>query len=89
MKSNIVEFHKGKVELNTMDDELPILIFVILMSDVEDLIPQIFLIEDYISNDDLFESEKRLVINLKVYINDIFHFQYLKNKKYNLKNMYN
>lgn len=68
VKSSIVEYHKGKVELNTMDDELPILIFVILMSDVDDLIPQIFLIEDYISNDELFESEKRLVINLKVQI---------------------
>jgi hypothetical protein len=37
MRASVIDFHKGKVELLTMDDELPVIIFVILQSKVSNI----------------------------------------------------
>lgn len=49
-----------------MDDELPILIFIILNTNIRNLYSQIALIEDYITHDSTYESERRTLINFKV-----------------------
>ncbi len=32
MRAAVIDFHKGKEELNSMDDELPVCIYIILAS---------------------------------------------------------
>ena len=46
-----------------MDDELPILIWVALMSEVPNLYAKIYFVDDYIQE---IENEKRILTNLRV-----------------------
>ncbi|CAD8170217.1 unnamed protein product [Paramecium pentaurelia] len=52
-----------KEEIIAMDDELPILIWIALMSDVPNLYAKIFFVDDYIQE---IENEKRILTNLRV-----------------------
>lgn len=69
MKTSVYEFHKGKLELSTMDDELPLTIFVLSQSKVENLMAELTFVDDYIRFFQEYESEIRLITNLRV-----FHF---------------
>lgn len=51
-----------------MDDELPVIIFIIINSNIKNIISEVYMLEDYMNIDQTVESEKRLVINLKVKI---------------------
>lgn len=66
MKTSVVDFHKGKLELNTMDDELPITIYVLSQVKVESLMAELSFVEDYVKFFQEYESELRLMTNLKV-----------------------
>jgi len=66
MKSAVVDFHKGKEEICSMDEELPILIYVLLNSKLENTAAEFNFIDDYVQFDPALESEKRLMTNLKV-----------------------
>ena len=66
MKASVVEFHKGKEEITTMDEELPIMIYIILYADVPDFAAEINFIENYVHIDPALESDKRLLTNIKV-----------------------
>lgn len=58
MKSAVVDFHKGKEECISMDDELPLLILIIARSNYPDLLADINLIDDFIEYEaHQFESE--------------------------------
>ncbi|CAK87073.1 unnamed protein product (macronuclear) [Paramecium tetraurelia] len=52
-----------KEEIIAMDDELPILIWVALMSDITNLYAKIYFVDDYIQE---IENEKRILTNLRV-----------------------
>ncbi|CAD8178773.1 unnamed protein product [Paramecium octaurelia] len=52
-----------KEEIIAMDDELPILIWVALMSDIANLYAKIYFVDDYIQE---IENEKRILTNLRV-----------------------
>ena len=67
MRTSVVDFHKGKVELNTMDDELPLTIYVLSQTKVENLMAELSLIDDYIRFFQEYESELRLITNLRVF----------------------
>jgi len=41
MRAGVIDFHKGQEELASMDDELPIVIYIILMADVENLFTEL------------------------------------------------
>ena len=48
----LVDFHhNGRVELASMDDELPILIYIVLHSDVPNMLAEMRFIEDFIRLD--------------------------------------
>jgi len=66
MKSYVVNFYKGKEELHSMDDELPIIIYIIVHAQVPDLEAELAFVEDFINLDPTLESEKRLMTNLRV-----------------------
>lgn len=66
MKTAVVDFHKGKLELSTMDDELPITIYVLSQTKVESLMAELSFVDDYIRFFQEYESELRLMTNLKV-----------------------
>lgn len=66
MKSSVVDFHKGKQELVSMDDELPLIIFILVHTTPEFLYSDIHFVEDFIKLETSLESEKRLMVNIKV-----------------------
>lgn len=66
IKTSVSDFYKGKEELNSMDDELPIMIFVISQSKVEDLIAELNFVDDYVNFYPQLETEKRLLTNMDV-----------------------
>jgi len=66
MKSAVVDFHKGKEEVCSMDEELPILIYILLQCKLENAAAEFNFVDDYVQFDPNLESEKRLMTNLKV-----------------------
>jgi len=66
MKSSVVEYHKGREEIISMDEELPIMIYVVLMCKVENIASELAYVDDYVQLDPSLESEKRLMTNIKV-----------------------
>lgn len=70
VRINVLDFHKGKEEILTMDDELPIFIFVVLQTDISNLMAEVCLIEDYINYSTDCDNERRLLINLRVKLNN-------------------
>jgi hypothetical protein len=64
MRSSVVEFYRGREELSSMDDELPIVIFIVLKSKYSNLPADLNFIEHYISFESDAEYERRLLVNL-------------------------
>jgi len=68
MKSAVVDFHKGKEEVCSMDEELPIMIYILLHARLENAAAELNFVDDYVQFDPTLESEKRLMTNLRVSI---------------------
>lgn len=68
MKSAVVDFHKGKEEVCSMDEELPIMIYILLHAKMENAAAELNFVDDYVQFDPTLESEKRLMTNLRVSI---------------------
>jgi len=66
LKSAIVDFHYGKIELESMDDQLPLLIYIVLQSTVTDFVSELKFIEDFISFDQQLDDESQLITNILV-----------------------
>jgi hypothetical protein len=66
LKATIVDFHQSKVELESMDDELPILIYVVLHSQSENIFAELNLIQDFISLEPKLDDESMLLTNVSV-----------------------
>lgn len=66
MKSAVVDFHRGKEEVCSMDEELPILIYILSQANLKNGAAEFNLIDDYVQLDPSLESERRLMTNLKV-----------------------
>lgn len=65
----MVEYWKGKVELNTMDDVLPLTIYCVAVAQIEKPASEFNIMEDYLSIYDRgFEFEKKLLTNFDVSI---------------------
>lgn len=41
MRAGVIDFHKGHEELASMDDELPIVIYIILIADIPHLFTEL------------------------------------------------
>lgn len=72
MKMNVIDFYHGKEEIVTMDDELPLLIFVVLHSKILNSFSQISLVDDYLSCFSEFDVERRFLFNLKVFFSSFY-----------------
>jgi len=79
MKTAIVDHWKGKIELSTMDDVLPLTIYVVAMAELSHPASEFNLLEDFLRiYDKGFELEKKLLTNFDVsikYINHEWEFQ--------------
>ena len=66
LQTEILDYWKGKVELESMDQELPLLIYVLSRSEVPSLTAELRFLLDYVGNGDEFEDEQRLLVNCEV-----------------------
>lgn len=74
LKTAIVDYWKGKVELNTMDDVLPLTIYLVSQADLTHPASEIHMLEDYLRiYDKGLEIEKKLLTNLDVSVKYINH----------------
>lgn len=48
LKTAVVDYHKGKLELDAMDDILPLTIYVVSQARVKHLASEFNLLEDYL-----------------------------------------
>jgi hypothetical protein len=61
-----VEYNNIKEELSTMDDELPIIIYIVLMSEFRNQYAEIQFVDDFSNTDSSIESERRVLTNIRV-----------------------
>lgn len=66
LQTEILDFWKGKLELESMDQELPLLIYVLSKTQVQGLSAELRFLLDYVGNEDEFEGEQRLLVNCEV-----------------------
>lgn len=66
LKTAVVEFWRGKEELDAMDDLLPVVIFILMQSSVKTPAAQIAFLQDYVGRASRYENEARLLINFEV-----------------------
>ena len=65
IRNCILEYTGGKYELESMDDELPIIIYLVTQINIENLFAELYMIDDYIKctmRDELIQN--KMVINL-------------------------
>ena len=63
IKSEVVDFHKGKFELESMDDVLPLSIYCIAMANLKNAATYHNMMEDYVSYTNGFDLERKLLCN--------------------------
>ena len=68
LKTAVVDFWRGKEELEAMDDLLPILIYMLVSSTIVHPAAQIHMLQDYVGRSSRYENEARLLINFEVSI---------------------
>ena len=73
MKCSVLLFNNNKFELSAMDDELPVLIYIVLMSSICHNIMKLSLVEDFLTHDTSMESEIRVLTNLRAAVDYIEH----------------
>jgi Vacuolar sorting protein 9 (VPS9) domain len=75
MKSCVVEYWKGSVEIQTMDDELPLLMYLLLISKIQNPQAEFNILSLYVS--EKLENESRIILNFVSAVSYLaFHFQY-------------
>ena len=69
MKTAVIDYWKGKIELSTMDDVLPLTIYAVSMADLSHPASEFNIMDDYLRiNDRGFEIERKLLTNFDVSI---------------------
>ena len=63
MKTTVIDYWKGKQELETMDDQLPVIIFIVFKVSIESFPAQIEFLIDYTRTNSGMDNENRLLIN--------------------------
>jgi hypothetical protein len=63
LKSEVVDYHKGKVELEAMDDVLPLTIYCVAISNVKHAASYHSMMEDYLREANGFDLERKLLCN--------------------------
>ena len=73
MKTEVVDYWNGSEALETMDDELPIIIFVVTMAKVPNLAAEVAMLQEYIGTNVKFEKEARILTDIEASINFIIN----------------
>jgi len=63
LKSEVVDHYKGKFELESMDDVLPLSIYCTAMADLSHAASLRNMMEDYLRQSNGFDFEKKLLCN--------------------------
>lgn len=63
MKTTVIDYWKGKEELETMDDQLPVIIFIVFRVGISTFPAQIEFLLDYTRINNGMDNEHRLLIN--------------------------
>lgn len=63
MKTTVIDYWKGKQELETMDDQLPVIIFIVFKVALDSFPAQIEFLIDYTRTNSGMDNENRLLIN--------------------------
>ena len=63
MKTTVIDYWKGKQELETMDDQLPVIIFIVFKVAVDSFPAHIEFLIDYTRTNSGMDNENRLLIN--------------------------
>lgn len=67
LKTTILDLTGGKCELNSMDDELPLSIYVVTQINLKNAVAEVNMIEDYFRfSKDCIDKESKVLTNLKV-----------------------
>jgi hypothetical protein len=70
----VVDHWKGKLELNTMDDVLPLSIYVMAMAELSHPASEFNMLDDYLRiYDKGYDLEKKLLTNFEVSIKYVNH----------------
>ena len=82
IKTSVVDHYHGKVELEAMDDILPIFIYVVSQSNFTHICSEVNFLKDYIKVlDDGYELEDRMLTNIEVAVDYILGEWELSNPK--------
>jgi Vacuolar sorting protein 9 (VPS9) domain len=73
MKTTVIDYWKGKEELETMDDQLPVIIFIVCKTNLDSLPAQIEFLIDYTRFNTGVDNEHRLLINYDAAISYIIN----------------
>lgn len=78
LKTTIVDYWKGKTELNTMDDVLPLTIYAVAMAELSHPASEFNIMDDYLRiYDKGFDFERKLLTNFDVSIKYVSPSPYL------------
>ena len=66
MKTMVIKYHKAKYEIESMDDELPILIYILSQCSSKSFYSNLEFVEYYIKCSEDNDNEERIIGNLRV-----------------------
>ena len=66
MRSSVIKYHKGKQEIESMDDELPITIYIVAHCTSKHLISNLEYVESYVKSKGTLDNEEKIVSNVRV-----------------------
>lgn len=64
MKWEVYKFSKGKYEIVAMDDELPIVIFIVLCCNLPYLLKEFQMLSDFVRFDDYLQYDSMIITSL-------------------------
>ena len=65
MKTDVIDYSKGKFELEGMDDQMPVFIYIMLMANLTNPMTEMNLLYDYLKYQEK-DTEQMLITNLQV-----------------------
>lgn len=66
MRGCVIRHHKGKLEIEAMDVELPITIFILTRVRCKDLVAHLEFVKSYLKSKEESDHQERLIANILV-----------------------
>lgn len=71
MRSAVIKFHHAKLEIESMDEELPITIFILSRVHCRQLYSHLHFVQQYLKSKDESDNQERVVSNVLVAVDYI------------------